>query len=47
MTLDDDGARGMQVIEALAHRYGADPARYDGQERVTIRLHVEKVVRHD
>jgi PPOX class probable F420-dependent enzyme len=47
VTLDDDGARGMELIQSLARRYGADPARYEGQERVTIRLEVEKVVRHD
>jgi PPOX class probable F420-dependent enzyme len=47
VTLDDDAARGMELIQSLARRYGADPARYEGQERVTIRLQVEKVVRHD
>lgn len=47
VTLEDDGDRGMKVIQALAVRYGEDPARYEGQERVTIRLRVEKVVRHD
>ena len=47
VTLDDDSERGMKVIQALAVRYGEDPARYEGQERVSIRLRVEKVVRHD
>lgn len=47
VTLDDDSTRGMELIRSLAVRYGEDPARYEGQERVTIRLHVEKVVRHD
>ncbi|MGZ8474727.1 MAG: TIGR03618 family F420-dependent PPOX class oxidoreductase [Candidatus Limnocylindria bacterium] len=47
VTLDDDPARGMELIRSLAVRYREDPARYEGQERVTIRLRVEKVVRHD
>lgn len=47
VTLDDHGPRAMELIQSLARRYGADPARYAGQERVTIRLRVEKVVRHD
>jgi hypothetical protein len=32
---------------SLARRYGGDPARYEGQERVIIRMRVEKVIRHD
>ncbi len=47
VTLDDDVSRAMEVIRALARRYEDDPARFDGQERVIIRLRVEKVVRHD
>jgi PPOX class probable F420-dependent enzyme len=37
----------LEHIRALARRYGADPARYDGQERVIVRMKVEKVIRHD
>jgi PPOX class probable F420-dependent enzyme len=37
----------LEHIKALARRYGADPARYDGQERVIVRMKVEKVIRHD
>ena len=31
----------------LARRYQGDPERYAGQERVVIRIHVEKVIRHE
>jgi PPOX class probable F420-dependent enzyme len=45
--LDDDRARSMEDILRLARRYGADPRQYDGQQRVMIRMRVEKVIRHD
>ncbi len=44
--VDDDGERGQAGIAALARRYGGDPARYEGQERVVIRIRVEKVILH-
>ncbi len=44
--LDDDRERSLEDIRALARRYRSDPARFDGQERVTVRLHVERVHRH-
>jgi PPOX class probable F420-dependent enzyme len=34
-------------IQQLARRYAGDPERYAGQERVIIRMKVEKVIRHD
>jgi PPOX class probable F420-dependent enzyme len=34
-------------IQQLARRYRGDPERYAGQERVIIRMRVEKVIRHD
>ena len=34
-------------IQQLARRYGGDSERYAGQERVIIRMKVEKVIRHD
>ena len=34
-------------IQHLARRYGKDPEQYAGQERVIIRMRVEKVIRHD
>jgi PPOX class probable F420-dependent enzyme len=34
-------------IQALARRYNGDPARYEGQQRVIVRMRVEKVIRHD
>ena len=40
-------ARALKSIQDLAVRYGADPQRYAGQERVIIRIHIEKVIRHD
>ena len=44
--LDDDVVRALADIQAIARRYGSDPARFDGQERVTIRLRVERINRH-
>ncbi|HYM52896.1 MAG TPA: TIGR03618 family F420-dependent PPOX class oxidoreductase [Candidatus Dormibacteraeota bacterium] len=45
--LDDDRERALADIQALAVRYGDDPHKFDGQQRVTVRLRVNKVVRHD
>jgi PPOX class probable F420-dependent enzyme len=45
--LDDDRQRALADIQRLAVRYGDDPAEFEGQSRVTIRMRVEKVIRHD
>jgi PPOX class probable F420-dependent enzyme len=45
--LDADVDRALEGIFALARRYGANPERYAGQERVIVRMRVEKVIRHD
>jgi PPOX class probable F420-dependent enzyme len=45
--LDASFEPALEHIKALARRYGADPARYEGQERVIVRMHLEKVIRHD
>jgi PPOX class probable F420-dependent enzyme len=45
--LDDDRERALADIQRLAVRYGDDPHDFDGQLRVTIRMRVEKVIRHD
>jgi PPOX class probable F420-dependent enzyme len=45
--MDTDRDRALADIKALARRYGSDPERFNGQERVTLRLRVEKVIRHD
>lgn len=45
--LDDDRERALADIRRLAVRYGDDPHEFDGQSRVTIRMRVEKVIRHD
>jgi PPOX class probable F420-dependent enzyme len=45
--LDADFDRGQEGIRALARRYRGEPDRYAGQERVVIRMRVEKVIRHD
>jgi PPOX class probable F420-dependent enzyme len=45
--LDDDRQRALADIQALAVRYGDDPHDFDGQQRVTIRVRVEKVIRHE
>ena len=45
--LDADFERGQAGIRALARRYQGDPERYAGQERVVIRIHVDKVISHE
>jgi PPOX class probable F420-dependent enzyme len=45
--LDDDRERALADIQSLAVRYGDAPAGFDGQSRVTIRMTVEKVIRHE
>jgi PPOX class probable F420-dependent enzyme len=45
--LDDDRERALADIQALARRYRDDPGEFAGQQRVTIRMRVEKVIRHD
>jgi PPOX class probable F420-dependent enzyme len=44
--LDDDRERALADIQRLAVRYGDDPGEFEGQSRVTIRMRVEKVIRH-
>jgi PPOX class probable F420-dependent enzyme len=45
--IDDDRERSMEDILALASRYGSNGAAFAGQQRATIRMRVEKVIRHD
>ena len=45
--LDADFEPALEHIKALARRYEGDPERYSGQERVIVRMRVEKVIRHD
>ncbi len=45
--LDDDRERAMETIMALARRYGSSGDEFHGQQRVTVRMRVEKVIRHD
>ena len=45
--MDTDFERALTNIQDLARRYRADPERYAGQERVILRMRVEKVIRHD
>jgi PPOX class probable F420-dependent enzyme len=45
--LDEDRARSLEDIMALARRYRDSPDVFRGQQRVTIRMRVEKVIRHD
>ncbi len=45
--LDDDRERSLEGIRSLARRYGDPPENFDGQQRVNIRMRVEKVIRHD
>ena len=44
--LDGDRERALDDIRALAVRYGDDPNEFNGQQRLTIRLKVQKVIRH-
>jgi hypothetical protein len=44
--MDTDRERALADIKALARRYGSDPERFNGQERATLRLRVDRVVRH-
>jgi PPOX class probable F420-dependent enzyme len=46
-TLDATYQPALEHIQALARRYGGDPARFEGQDRVIIRIKVDKVIRHD
>jgi PPOX class probable F420-dependent enzyme len=45
--LDDDRERALADIQRLAVRYGDPPSDFAGQQRVTIRMRVEKVIRHE
>jgi PPOX class probable F420-dependent enzyme len=45
--LDDDRERSMADIVALAKRYGETGDAFAGQQRVTVRVRIEKVIRHD
>ena len=45
--MDTDRDRALADIKSLARRYGSDPEAFNGQERVTLRLRVNKVIRHD
>ena len=45
--LDEDRERSLGDIVALAQRYGETGEAFAGQQRVTIRMRVEKVIRHD
>jgi PPOX class probable F420-dependent enzyme len=45
--IDDDAQRALADIKTLARRYGSDPERFNGQQRATLRLRVEKAIRHD
>jgi PPOX class probable F420-dependent enzyme len=45
--LDDDRERALADIRALAVRYRDDPDVFLGQNRVTLRMRVEKVIHHE
>lgn len=45
--LDDDREASMNDILALARRYRSTVNEFGGQQRVTVRMRVERVVRHD
>lgn len=45
--LDEEPVAALAEIKAIARRYGDDPEVFNGQHRVTIRIHVDKVISHD
>jgi PPOX class probable F420-dependent enzyme len=45
--LDATFDRALEHIRGLARRYGGDPAKFDGQERVIVRMKIDRVIRHD
>ena len=47
VALDTTFQSALEHIQGLARRYGSDPSKFEGQERVIIRMRVEKVIRHD
>ena len=46
VTLDATHAPALEHIKALARRYGSEPSRFEGQNRVIIRLKVDRVIHH-
>lgn len=40
------GAEALADIQDLARRYGADPAGFDGQQRISFLIHPERVGSH-
>lgn len=44
--LVDDRERSLRDIQALARRYGDDPTSFEGQQRATVLMRVERVIRH-
>jgi PPOX class probable F420-dependent enzyme len=45
--MDTDFEPALRSIQDLARRYGGNPERYAGQERVILKMRVDKVIRHD
>ena len=45
--LDPTVEPALEHIKSLARRYRGNPDRFEGQQRVIIRMRVEKVIRHD
>jgi PPOX class probable F420-dependent enzyme len=45
--LDDEPVAALADIKALARRYDDDPEVFNGQQRVTIRIRVDKVISHE
>lgn len=45
--IDDDRQRSLADIMRLARRYGSGDDEFKGQQRMTFRMRIEKVIRHD
>ena len=42
-----EGAESMADIQAMARRYGSDPEKYLGQDRLSYRIRIERVFEYD
>jgi PPOX class probable F420-dependent enzyme len=45
--LDDSRDEALAQIKDLARRYDSNPEKFNGQERVKIVMHVERVIQHE
>lgn len=46
VTVIDEPARALEDIRALARRYGQSDSAFEGQHRITVLLHPERIATH-